>query len=107
MKFEGIPSIDEDYISLSVGVFIKSFESEAGQQVPIFEYIRLIDSLSFMPQSLESLIADLPDNCFEILRSKDEAYPNSDFQFLCQKDFYCYSYVTWEEVFEEKVLPPL
>ena len=69
-KFEVIASTDENYISLSVEVFIKNFESEAGQQVPIFEYIRLIDSFNFMPQSLESLVADLPDNRFDILRSK-------------------------------------
>ena len=106
-KFEVIPSTDENYISLSVGVFIKNFESEAGQQVPIFEYIRLIDSFNFMPQSLESLVADLPDNRFDILRSKYESYSNSDFQLLCQKSFYCYSYITSEQVFEEKVLPPL
>ena len=37
-KFEFIPSADKNYI-----VIIKNFESEAGQQVPIFEYIRLID----------------------------------------------------------------
>ena len=106
-KFEVIPSTDENYISLSVGVFIKNFESEAGQQVLIFEYIRLIDSFNFMPQSLESLVANLPDNCFDILRSKYVSYSNSDFQLLCQKGFYCYSYITSEQVFEEKVLPPL
>ena len=106
-KFEVIPSTDENYISLPVGVFIKKFESEAGQQVPIFEYIRLIDSFNFMPPSLESLVADLPDNRFDILRSKYESYSNSDFQLLCQKGFYCYSYITSEQVFEEKVLPPL
>ena len=81
-KFEVIPSIDENYISLSVGVFIKNFESEAGQKVPIFEYIKLIDSFNFMPQSLESLVAELPDNRFDILRSKYESYSNSDFQLL-------------------------
>ena len=106
-KFEVIPSTDENYISLYVGVFIKHFESEAGQQVPIFEYIRLIDSLNFMPQSLESLVADLPDNRFDILLSKYESYSNSHFQLLCQKCFYCYSYITSEQVFEKKVFPPL
>ena len=59
-----------------------------------------------MPQSLESLVDDLPDNRFDILRSKYESYSNSVFQLLCQKGFYCYSYITSEEVFEEKVLPP-
>ena len=88
-KFEVIHSTDENYISLSVGVFIRSLESEAGQQVPIFEYIRLIDSFNFMPQSLESLVADLPDNRFDILRSKYESYFNSDLQLLCQKGFNC------------------
>ena len=31
-KFEVIPSTDENCISLSVGVYIKTFESVAGQQ---------------------------------------------------------------------------
>ena len=106
-KFEVIPSSDEYDISLSVGVFIKKIESEAGQQVPIFEYIRVIDSFSFMPQSFESLMADLPDNCFDILRSKYESYSIIDFQLLCQKGFYCYSYIASEQLFEEKVLSPL
>ena len=72
-KFEFTASTDENYISLSVGVFIKNFESEAGQQVPIFEHIRLIDSFNFMPQSLESLVADLPDSRFDILRPMYES----------------------------------
>ena len=100
-KFEVIPSTDKNYISLSVGVFIKNFESEAGQQVIIFEYIKLIDSYNFMPQSLESLVADLPDNHVAILRSKSEPYSNSDFQLLCQKGFYYY-YITSGQVFEKK-----
>ena len=86
-KFEVLPSTDENYISLSVGVFIKNFESEAGQQVPIFEHKRLIDSFNFMPQSLESLLADLPDNRFDILRFKNETYSNSDFQRSLPKRF--------------------
>ena len=106
-KIEVVPSTDENYLSLPVGVFIKNFESEAGQQVPIFEYIRLIDSFNFMPHSLKFLVADLPDNRFDILRCKYESYSNSVFQLLCQKGFYCYSYITSEQVFEEKVLPPL
>ena len=44
-KFEVIPSTDENYISLSVGVFIKNFEPEAGQQVPIFEYVNWLVQL--------------------------------------------------------------
>ena len=32
---------------------------------------------------------------------------HSDFQFLCQKRFYCSSYITSEQVFEKIVLPPL
>ena len=92
MKFEVTPSTDENYISLSVGVFLENFESETGQQVPIVEYIRLINSFSFMPKSHESLVADLLDSRFDILRSKYESYSSSDFQLLCQKGFYCYSY---------------
>ena len=61
MKFEVIPSTDENYISPSVGVFIKKFESEAEQQV-FFEYLRLTGSFLFMPQSHQSLVIDLPDN---------------------------------------------
>ena len=101
-KFEVIPSPDENYVSLSVGVFIKNIESEAGQQVPIFEHIRSIDLFNFMPQSLKSLVADLPDDRFEILRSKFESYSNRVLQLLCQKGFYCYSYITSEHVFGKK-----
>ena len=60
-----------------------------------------------MPQSLESLVADLLDNRFDILRSKCESYSNRFFQLRSKKSFYCYSYITSEQVFEEKVLPPL
>ena len=86
-KFEVIPSTGENYISLSVVVFIKSFESEAGQQVTIFQYIRLIDSFTFMPQSLESLVADLSDKRFDILISKYESYPIAIFNFSAKKVF--------------------
>ena len=103
-KFEVIPSSDEYDISLSVGVFIKKIESEAGQQVPIFEYMRLIDSFNFMPQSFASLIADLPDNRFDILSSMYKSYSIGDFQILCQKGFLLVFIRTgvWR-----KVLPPL
>ena len=65
--------------------FIRNFESEAGQQVPIFENIILIDSFNFMLQSLDSLVADLHENCF--LRSKYESYINSDYQVLSQNNY--------------------
>ena len=106
-KLDVILSTDENFMSFSAGVFIKNFQPEAGQQVPIFENIRLVDSFNFFPQTLESLVADLPDNCLDIFRSKYESYSNSDFQLLCQKILYCYSYIPSDHVFGEKVLPPL
>ena len=101
-EFEIIPSSDENYISLSVGVFIKNFESESGQQVPIFKYVRSIDSFNFLLQSLESLVVDPPENSFDILYSQYESYSNSDFQLRFQNGFYGYSYITSEQFFSRK-----
>ena len=55
-----------------------------------------------MPQPLVSLVADLSENRFDILRSKYESYFKSDFQIVRQKGFYYCSYITTEQVFDEK-----
>ena len=48
-KFEVIPSTGKNYISLSVGLLIKNFESEAGKHELIFEYIRLLTRVTSCP----------------------------------------------------------
>ena len=102
-----IPSTDEKYISLSIGVLIKTIKRKNGSEQKVFEYIRFIDSCKFLNSSLQKLVDNLPAAKMSIL---NKYFANETEEQRClirQKGFYPYSYMTKKKKFAEKVLPPL
>ena len=102
-----IPLTSEKYISLSVGIFIRTYKNNQGRNVNVFEYLRFIDSYKFMLSKLENLANNLPRDKFQLLDNHFAAYSNTDRELLYSKGFYPYSYITSENVFNETDLPPL
>ena len=66
-KIDVIPSTDEKYLTLSVGVPVRTYQDKNGVTKTVLEYLRFIDSSRFMGASLEKLVSDLPEDKFEIL----------------------------------------
>ena len=88
-RLEVIPNNMECYISFSIGK------------------LRFIDSLQFMPHSLNALTKNLSEfphlhKLFGDVRSIEE----SSFPLLTQKGYYPYSYMDSFKKFEETALPP-
>ena len=54
-KTEVIPSTDEKYITLTVGVPVRTYQDKNGMTKTIFEYLQFIDSYRSMAFSLEKL----------------------------------------------------
>ena len=102
-----IPSTDEKYISLSIGVLIKTIKRKNGSEQKIFEYLRFIDSCEFLNSSLQQLADNLPSEKMSIL---NKFFANETEEQRClirQRGFYSYSYMTKREKFAEKELLPL
>ena len=105
-KIEAIPSTDEKYITLTIGVPVRTYQDKNGLTKTVFEYLRLIDSFRFMASSLEKLASYLPKEKFKILDSCFADYPESDRDLFHQKGYYPYSYFDNFDKFLETKLPP-
>ena len=105
-KIDIIPSTDEKYITLSIGVPVKTYQDKTGATRTVYEYLRFIDSFRFMACSLDKLVSYLPEEKFEILDNCFSEFTDQDRKLLHQKGYYPYSYFDDFEKFQEKSLPP-
>ena len=105
-KLDVIPSTDEKYITLSIGVPVRTYQDKNGVTKTVFEYLRFIDSYRFMGASLEKLVSYLPEDKFEILDKVFPDYSKEERNLLHQKGYYPYSYFDNFEKFQEEKLPP-
>ena len=92
-KFSIIAQTDENYISFSFKVWIKDIVNKIQNVIPIYEELRLIDSLRFMQSSLDKLVQPLPEESFDILDNHFEYCDQNDVKLLHGKGFYPYSYM--------------
>ena len=106
-KIQVIPSTDEKYISLSVGVPVRQYRDKNGQAKTVYEYLRFIDSFRFMNSSLDKLVSYLPSEKFQLLDNHYQALQDEQKQLLHTKGFYPYNYFDHHEKFLETELPPL
>ena len=83
-----IPNNMEKYISFSLG------------------NIRFIDSLQFMPSSLDNLVSNLAKEEEPHFRNLKCHFTNEKNYLLLRKGVYPYSYVDNEHKLSEKLLPP-
>lgn len=90
-----IPLNKERYISVSKT--LHTFDNRTIE-------LRFLDSLRFMPSSIDSLTKDLTPSDFKLIRSN---FPiEEEFKLLTRKGVFPYDHVkTWESL-EEKTLPP-
>ena len=105
-KIEVIPTTDEKYITLTIGVPVRNYQDKNGVTKTVFEYLRFIDSFRFMASSLEKLASYLPKEKFKILDNCFADYPETDRDLLHQKGYYPYSYFDDFNKFQEEELPP-
>ena len=105
-KTEVIPSTDEKYITLTVGVPVRTYQDKNGITKTIFEYLRFIDSYRFMTFSLEKLAGYLPQEKFKILDRCFSDYSAEHRSLIHQKGYYPYSYFDNFDKFLETKLPP-
>ena len=102
-----IPQTSERYISLSVGVPVRTYKDKNGLEKTVYEYLRFIDSFRFMNTSLEKLVSFLPPDKFSYLDNHFRDYSEEKKQLLHAKGFYPYSYFDDEARFQESALPPI
>ncbi len=86
--FQVLPSTEEKFQSLTLGVFIKSFTNSRRANVKVYEYLRFIDSLKFMNSSLEKLVRNLPSDKFQLLRNQFKGKTPEQIDLLCTKRFH-------------------
>ena len=81
-KTEVIPSTDEKYITLTVGVPVRTYQDKNGMTKTVFEYLRFNDSYRFMAFSLEKLagffasrkVQNIGPMLFELLCRRHKPY---------------------------------
>ena len=79
-----IPATDKIYISMQLGVQVDTIKRD-GQTVPVYEFLRFVDSYKFFNASLEKLNETLPQSEFGILEVMFNETPSDHFDLLKQK----------------------
>ena len=64
-----------------------TFETADKKLVPIYEYLRFVDSYKLFSGSLEKLVETLPDSEFAILESMFADIPHSEHHLFKQKGY--------------------
>ena len=98
-----IPNNEEKYISFTKNIMIGSYMNKKGEIKPISYKLRFIDSFKFMSTSLDTLVNNLPDEAFKIIKRH---YKGDKLNLVKRKGVYPYEYMDSMERFEENKLPP-
>ena len=88
-----VPSTSEKFISLQIGVHMKTTQIKKGVWTSQYEYIRLLDSFKFMNASLDKLVQNLPSDQFTLLEQHFQAWPTTSVNLLKQKGSFPYCFV--------------
>ena len=98
-----IPNNEEKYISFTKNIMIGSYMNKKGEIKPISYKLRFINSFKFMSTSLDTLVNNLPDEAFKIIKRH---YKGDKLSLVKRKGVYPYEYMDSMERFEENKLPP-
>ena len=86
-----IPNNKEKYISFIKRIEVGSYMNKKGEIKPLHHRVRFIDSLKFMPTSLDSLVNNLPEDAFNNVKRH---YAEEDkLSLLVRKGVYPYEYM--------------
>ena len=105
--FSVVPSTDEKYIALNMGVLVKTITDKNGRTRNVYEYLRFVDSYKFMLMPLDKLAVNLPGDKFVFLDSYFSNYTTEQRNLLKKKGHFPYSYLDSFQKFDVKGLPPL
>ena len=83
-----------------------SYTDKKNRIVSLFQSLRLLDSLQFLSQRLESSAKTLKTEDFALLRQHFSSLPDQVFKKLTKKVFFSYSFLDRFQKFDE-LLPPL
>lgn len=114
-KVSCIPNTEEKYISFSKSVFVDRIVKEDGKTVDIYYEIRFLDTLAFLPSSLDNLTQNLKNGCNDNMEDLRKTFKNvsthfkndDEFKLMIQKGIYPYDYITSYDVLHEKELPSI
>ena len=99
-----IPVNEEKYISFTKNKKVGEYKDKKTDKVKDINFkIRFIDSFKFMSTSLETLVNNLPEECFHALKKE---YGEDKLKILKRKGVYPYEYMNSLERFKETKLPP-
>ena len=101
------PVTDEKNIAMILGVQVDKVERADKKVVPVYEYLRFVDSYKLFNGSLEKLVESLPESEFGIMESMFAHIPAPDRQLPKQKGYYPHSYMSDRSKFAERELPAL
>ena len=102
-----IPQTSEKYISLTVGVPVRTYKDKNGLEKTVYENLRFVASFRFMTNSLEKLVSNLPADTITYLDNHFSGYPEKMRQLLHGKGFHPYSNFDDHSKFQETVLPSI
>ena len=77
-----------------LGLKVSTFGTAEKKLVPIYEYLRFVESYKLFSGSLKKLVETLPDPEFAIMESIFAHIPHSEHRLLKQKGFYPYSFMS-------------
>ena len=106
--FHNLKGYDSHLIMQSIGQFKeKKIECIANNMQKFISFslgdLQFIDSLQFLPSSLEKLVSGLDLNNFNIMK---EYFNDEELNLLARKGVYPYSYIDCKDKFLEEQLPP-
>ena len=98
-----IPNNEEKYISFSKEIVVDTYLNKKKEEKEVKHELRFIDSLKFMPSSLDKLTSNLEKDQFTNLNSM---YKGEQLELLKRKGVYPYDYVDRLDKLAETQLPP-
>ena len=102
-----ISSTEENFISLTVSVLIKTYRDKHGKLQNVYENLRFLDSFKSMSSSLSTLVNKLPAEKFTLIDKffNKKGHSTEKIEILKKKSFYPYTYVENFEKLNEIRLP--
>ena len=104
-KLSAISKTDETYTSVSIAVPVGSYKDKRNRIVSLYHSLRFLDSLQFMPQSLDALAKTLQSKDFVHLRGYFSNISEGLFKKLIKKGYFPYGFLDSFSKFEAP-LPP-
>jgi hypothetical protein len=109
-----IPNNEEKYISFSKNIKVDEYYSKDGILKSIYFEIRFLDTLAFLPSSIEKLTENLKSGSSDIVqlrkvfKNTSKHFKNDEeFILMTEKGIYPYEYITNYDVLNETKLPDI